>query len=49
MKDTNVWLFILWAATLAGMILLVNLRVSVLEERLNSIEPALHIPKEISK
>lgn len=49
MKNANVWLFILWAATLAGMMLFVNMRVSILEERLNSIEPALHTQQEISK
>lgn len=49
MKDINVWLFIVWAAALAGMILIVNLRVSSIEARLNLIEPTLHIPQETSK
>ena len=49
MKDTDVWLFILWASVLAGMILFVNMRVSILEDRLDLIEPTLHIPQEISK
>lgn len=49
MKDIDVWLFILWASVLAGMILFVNMRVSILEDRLDLIEPTLHIPQEISK
>ncbi len=49
MKSSDFWLFVFWAATLAGMILFVNMRVSILEKRLDSIEPALHTQQEISK
>jgi len=49
MKNIDVLIFILWTSILTGTILFVNTRVSLLEARLDLIEPTLHIPQEILK